>query len=165
MTTTNCWTSSTSRQTVQHNHNHEASHRRRRSQVLPVRANPPAPLHRTPQLTLPQCNSQERHDLGSRRPRSRLSRRLRRPQTLPTHPQPDAAIQSLPCRIHRLLRCHHRRRPRRPRLRENQPPRSQLPRRAPGPTRQAARRSNGHREGPALGQREQIFDRCRFVGG
>jgi hypothetical protein len=42
-TTTNCWTSSTSRQTVQHKrHNHEASHRRRRSQVLPVRASPHA---------------------------------------------------------------------------------------------------------------------------
>jgi hypothetical protein len=52
-TTTNCWTSSTSRQTVQHKqHNHEASHRRRRSQVLPVRASPHAPLHKTSQLTL-----------------------------------------------------------------------------------------------------------------
>jgi len=68
------------------------------------------------QLTLPQCDSQRRHDRWSCRPSSRFRWRLRRLKTLPSHPQPHTALQSLPRRFHRLVRSHHLRRPRRTRL-------------------------------------------------
>jgi hypothetical protein len=124
-----------------------------------------SPFSTRPKLTLLQRNSQKRHNRRPRRPSSRLRWRLRRRKTLRPHPQPHTAIQSLPRSLNRLLRRHHLRRPRRPRLRENQPPRPQLPQRAPGPARQAARRPHTDRARPALGEREQIFHRRGFVGG
>ena len=124
-----------------------------------------SPFSTRPRLTLLQRNSQKRHNRRHRRPSSRLRRRLRRRETLRPHPQPDTAIQSLPRSLNRLLRRHHLRRPRWPRLRKNQPPRPPLPRRAPGPPRKTPRRANTNRARTLLGEREQIFDRCGFVGG